>query len=343
MARKTQMNSITSPELISQINPDNQQLLDDFIDYLRSTQRSETTINGYINDIQIAFVWNLLHNGNQYFVNWTKRQVVKYQNWLINENANSPARIRRLKSALSSLSNYIETILDDEYPNFRNIIKKVESPINQPVREKAIWTEEEIQELLDKLVAKKQYQKACYLALGLSSGRRKAELCRFRVSDFADDKLVCGGALYKSDPIKTKGRGNGKFIPCYTLAKKFKPYFDLWMKYREENGIESMWLFPKPNQPEGVDEHIEISTANSWAKTFDHMTEKNFYSHMLRHHWTTYLYKAGIPESVIQALQSWQDIGMVSVYNDSSTDEQIEMYFKDGDIATPQKKGLVEL
>lgn len=343
MARKTQMNSITSPELLSQVNKKNTELLEDFVDYLRSTQRSETTINGYINDIQIAWVWCLQQNDNRFFVDWSKRQVVKYQNWLINDNANSPARVRRLKAALSSLSNYIETIMDDEYPSFRNIIRKVENPVNQPVREPAVWTDEEIQDLLDRLVEKKKYEKACYLALGLCSGRRKAELCRFKVSDFDDDKLVCGGALYKSEPIKTKGRGAGKFIPCYTLAKKFKPYFDLWMTERRRLNIDSIWLFPKINGDDDKDEHIEISTANSWSTSFDRMSNKNFYSHMLRHHWTTSLYKAGIPESVIQALQSWQDIGMVSVYNDCSTDEQIEMYFKDGDIAAPKKKELEEL
>lgn len=343
MARKTKMNIITTPERLAQVNPKNTELLNDFKDYLRSVQRSETTIAGYENDIQIAWVWSLLHNNNAFFVDWTKRQVVKYQNWLLNENGNSPARIRRLKSSLSSLSNFIETILDEDYPNFRNIIKKVESPINQPVREPSVWSEEELQELLDKLIEKKQYEKACYLSLGMCSGRRKAELCRFKVSDFDDDKLVCGGALYKSSPIKTKGRGKGKFIPCYTLAKKFKPYLDLWMNEREKKGIKSIWLFPKVNSNSGEDEHIGISTANSWSTTFDKMSDKNYYVHSLRHFWTTELYKAGIPESVIQSLQSWQDIGMVSVYNDCSTDEQIEMYFKDGDIIAPQKKGIEEL
>ena len=57
MARSTKMNTITSPELLSHVNPQNMQLLTDFLDYLRSIQRSETTIAGYENDIQIAWVW----------------------------------------------------------------------------------------------------------------------------------------------------------------------------------------------------------------------------------------------------------------------------------------------
>lgn len=47
MPRKTKMNDLTSPELIAQVNPGNARLKQDFIDYLRSMQRSPGTINGY--------------------------------------------------------------------------------------------------------------------------------------------------------------------------------------------------------------------------------------------------------------------------------------------------------
>ena len=59
MSRKTKMNSITSPELVAQINPDNIRLKNDFLEYLRSVQRSPGTISGYANDLDIFFVWVL--------------------------------------------------------------------------------------------------------------------------------------------------------------------------------------------------------------------------------------------------------------------------------------------
>ena len=340
MARSTKMNSITSPELLQQVNPKNKQLLADFLDYLRSVQRSETTIAGYDNDIQIAWVWCLKNNDNKFFVDWTKRNIVAYQNWLLNSNENSPARIRRLKAALSSLSNYIEGVLDDEFPNFRNIINKVENPVNRPVREKTVWEDEELDTLLEKLVQKKDYEKACYLALAMYSGRRKSELCRFKVSDFSDERLVCGGALYKSAPIKTKGQGGGKLIPCYTLAKKFKPYLDHWMDYRKNSGIESMWLFPNKKNPA---EYVPISTINSWSNTFSRLSGRPAYIHSLRHYFTTSLAKAGIPDGVIQSIVAWESSDMVRLYTDLDADEQIGMYFQDGDIVVPDKKGLSDI
>lgn len=340
MARKTIHNKITDDESLSQVNPENIRLADDFADYLRSGKKSEATIYVYRSDLNIAFVWCLKNIGNKRFVDWTKRDVVAFQNYLINTNKSSAARVRRIKATLSSLSNFIENVCDDEYPNFRNIIHKIESPPQQPVREKTVWDGEELQDVLDKLVKAGKYDMACFVALAMYSGRRKAELCRFRVSDFAEDKLICDGALYKSSPILSKGRGGGKNINCYTLAKKFKPYLDMWMKYRNENGIKSEWLFPRSDNPS---EQIRKSNVDSWALTLQRMTGRNFYFHSLRHFFTTELSRAGIPDGVIQSIMAWESADMVTVYKDIDADESIGMYFKDGEISAPRAKGLSEI
>ena len=340
MGRKTKMNSITSPELLAQVNPENMELLRDFLDYLKSMQRSEGTCHGYENDIQIAWVWNLQNNNNKAFVDWTKRNVVAYQNWLLNNNENSPARIRRLKAALSSLSNFVETVLDDEYPDFRNIIGKIESPALQAVREKTVFEDGEVDDMLQMLLDKGKFEMACFVALAAFGGRRKAEICRFRVSDFGDDKLVCGGSLYKSDPIKTKGRGNGKYLNCYTLAKKFKPYFDLWMSEREKDGVVSEWLFPVKENPS---EHIQIATVNSWMNSLSRMTGKDVYAHAFRHYYCSALSNQGLPDNVIKEIQGWSDISMVSVYVDRDTEDTLEMYFDADGIKQREVKGLSDL
>ena len=337
MGRKTKQNSITSPELLKQVNPENTQLLNEFLDYLRSIKRSNGTIEQYKSDISIAFVWNLLHNNNKFFVNWTKRNIVAYQNWLLNNNENSPARVRRLKAALSSMSNFIEAILDEDYPNFRNIINKIENPANHPVREKTVWEQEELEKLLDLLMEKKSYEKACFVALGMYGGRRKSEICRFKVSDFNDDKLVCGGALYKSAPILTKGN---KYLECYTLAKRFKPYLDTWMQWRDEHNIQSEWLFPDPAD---FNEHRESESLNSWAVSMSAMTGRDFYFHSLRHYFVSDLSRAGIPDNVVVQIIGWSSSEMFNIYNDNSKDDQIGMYFANGDIVVPDKKGFADL
>lgn len=115
MGRKTIQNKITSPELLALVNQENIQLMNDFLAYLRSIQRSEGTIAGYKNDIEIFLVYLLQFCGNKHFTDVTKREIVGYQNWLLTKNQNSPARVRRMKSAISSMSNYIENILDRKF------------------------------------------------------------------------------------------------------------------------------------------------------------------------------------------------------------------------------------
>lgn len=340
MARKTIHNKIADAESLSQVNPVNLRFIDDFADYLRSGKKSEQTIAVYRSDLNIAFVWCLKNIGNKSFIDWTKRDVVAFQNYLLNTNKNSAARVRRIKATLSSLSNYIENVCDDEYPMFKNIIHKIESPPQQPVREKTVWEEEELNDLLDKLTKLEKYDMACFVALAMFSGRRKAELCRFRVSDFSEDKLICGGALYKSSPILSKGRGGGKSINCYTLAKKFQPYLDRWMAYRKENKIESEWLFPRSDDPT---QQIRKSNADSWALTLQRITGRNFYFHSLRHYFTTELSRAGIPDSVIQSIMAWESADMVGVYKDIDADESIGMYFADGEIKAPAAKKMSDL
>jgi integrase len=337
------MNSITSPELLAQVNPKNTELKNEFLSYLKAINRSDGTIYQYNSDLDIFFCWVLQNAGNKEFPKITKRDIIAYQGWLINENENSPARVRRMKSTISSLSNFCENILSDEeeeYASFRSIVRKIENPPMQAVREKTVWEDEEIEDLLRQLTEKNQHEKACVLALGMYSGRRKAELCRFRVSDFDEDKLVCDGALYKSDPIKTKGRGDGKMIPCYTLAKKFQPYLDRWMAERKAKGIDSEWLFVDPANPT---EQLTISTLNSWANTFSRMSGKDFYWHSLRHAFTTNLAKAGIPDGVIQSIVNWESADMVRLYKDIDADEEIGMYFRDGEIKAPERKWLNDL
>ena len=340
MGRMTKMNSITSEAKLAQVNPENMQLLAEFLDYLRSVQRSETTIEGYDSDIKIAWVWCLEHNGNKFFVDWTKRNIVAYQNWLLNENENSPARIRRLKAALSSLSNYIENVCDDDYPNFRNIINKIESPVNQPVREKTVLTDDDVENMLHKLVDLKRYDVACFVALAAYGGRRKAELCRFRVDDFADDKLVCGGSLWRSAPIKTKGRANGKYLNCYTLVKPFRLYLKLWMEERERLGIESEWLFPMREDPSKT---VQISTVNSWMETISRLTGRYIYAHSFRHYHVTKLSNEGLPDDVIQEILGWADISLVGVYKDRTTEATLDMYFDENGIKMMDRTTLSDL
>ena len=340
MARKTKQNKNTSPELLKQVNPKNLRLLDDFLNYLTSIQRAEGTIKGYRNDIEGFFCYCLQFLENKFYIDLSKRDIVAYQNFILTQNENSPARIRRIKSALSSLGNYVENVLDDEYQDFRSIIRKIESPINRPTREKTVLTDEQCDCLLDELVRRKQYDKACCAALVFCSGRRKAELIRFKTKYFADENIIYG-SLYKTpEKILTKGRGGGKLLTCYVLSKNFKPYFDLWINQRKELGIESEWLFPNK---EDSSKPLKITTLDSWADVFSRILGVNFYFHCGRHYFSTKLSQLGIPDSVLQTIIGWESAEMCRLYIDTDPDDEIGKYFVDGEIVAAKETLLNDI
>ena len=343
--RSTVYNNITSEEKLARVNPENIQLGNDFIEYLESVDRAKSTIKQYQANLNVFWCWNLEFNNNKFFVDLTKREIAKFQSHALNEWGWSPRRMRAVKATLSSLSAYIENILDDEFEGYKPIVRKIESPVNEAVREKSVFQEEDLKTLLDKLVENKDYIKACVLALAMYSGKRKTELTRFKTSYFDDSNLICGGALYKTpEKIKTKGRGQrGKLLDVYTIAKPFKPYLDLWVSQREELGINSEWLFPKYENKEFINEPIEISTLDSWARTFSNILQKPFYWHSMRHWYVSSLSDQGLPDDVIKDITGWSDVSMVSVYKDRDTEDNLDKYFGADGIKKVEKKNLEDL
>lgn len=319
--RKTVYNSISSPEKLAKVNPENIQLGTDFLEYLTSIDRSKSTVDAYRNDLNIFWCWNLDNNNNKFFIDLSKREIAKYQNYCLNTLGWSPARMRRVKSTLSSMSNFIENMMDDEFEGYRPIIRKIESPAACAVREKTILEESQLQELLDKLVEKGQYDKACMLSLAMNNGRRKAELPRMKLSYFTNENVIYG-SLYKTpETVTTKGRGSrGKQLIVYTLKNGFQKYLDLWLKYREENNITSEWLIPRKENGVYIDEQVPITTMDSWADTFTKILGVPFYWHSLRHFFTTKLSESNIPDGVIQDIIGWDSADMCRLYCDTPTD-----------------------
>ena len=346
VARKTKKTFSTTAEDIAKINPDNLELIEEFMDYYLTVDHSEKSAKVTRSNLNIFFVWLMNHRKNKDFCDIKKKDILGFQGHLMKEGL-SPARIRALKSSLSSLSKYIEDMLDEEdkWEDFKNIVNKVPNPVLAPVREKTVLEDEQVEKLLDFLVSKQQYQKACVLALAWASGARKAELLRFKMSYIKDENLRFGGALYMTpEKMKTKGRGQqGKLLERYVLANKFKKYFDLWAEERKVLGI-----------PEDMDEMFVVrrngefvpmqeTTLDSYAKTFGKMLNVDFYFHCLRHNFTTELLRAGIPAEVVKEIVGWASIDLVSTYDDRPKDEVLGQFFSDEGIKQVEQKGLKDL
>lgn len=342
--RKTVYNKVSSPEKLEKANPGNIQLGNDFLEYLSSIDRSRSTIEAYRNDLNIFWCWNFDNNNNKFFVDLTKREIAKYQNYCLNTLGWSPARMRRVKSVLSSMSNFIENMLDDEFEGYRPIVRRIENPASHAVREKTILTGQQLQDLLDNLVGKGQYDKACMLSLAMNNGRRKSELPRMKVSYFTEDNVIYGSLYRSPETVTTKGRGSrGKQLTVYTLKNGFEKYLNLWLKYRECNNITSEWLIPYKKNGIYTGMQVPVTTMDSWADTFTKFLGVPFYWHSLRHYFTTACSRSGLPDDVIKNLIGWESNDMVAIYKDINPDEQFSQYFGENGIKEVKRKSLPDL
>lgn len=109
------------------------------------------------------------------------------------------------------------------------------------------------------------------------------------------------------------------------IKSLFDPYFKLWMEERERIGLQSEWLFPRLRQPEF---HIGPDGFDEWAENFTKLTGKDFYWHSIRHFAVTQFIKNGFPPQLIQGIIGWNSAEMIDTYNDLTTDDMLEDYFK---------------
>lgn len=338
MSRKTVYNkNLVTPEKWEAVNEENKELLDEFLNYLSSVGRSKETILQYENDLRIFFVWFMEKCKNKHFTEIKKREVANFQGWMLNDCGMSSSRIRRMRSSLSSLSNAIELLYDDEYPNFRNVINKIEAPVNNPVREKTILTFDDCEEVAQKLVEKGNYQLACLLAFACYSGLRKQELTRLLVKDFTTDvKMELGGGFYATSPIKVKGRGNR--VESKYIWNKVDKYLNLWLEKRKELDINCEFLFCKKIGDNWG--QLTVSTMNSYSTTLSSLFEDSAYWHTFRHTYPTMLTKAGVPLEVCKILLGHNSLEMSQKYIDIDEKESLNEFksFFNGDVDKVETK-----
>lgn len=321
-------------------------LIEMYLEYLKAEGKTSKTLKNYESDLRIFFTWyekNATLKGKpKGFEKIKVQDIIKLQAQLL-ESGMSINRYSRLKSVISSLSNYCENILAEdedfeEFKGFRNIVNKVKKPVKEAVREKTILTDKQCQNYLDFLVENKRYQQACVFALAWASGRRKAELLEIKRHHITEENLKWG-SLYKTEKIRCKG----KMQEVYVLKSKFKPYFDLWMEERNRlnvpDDIDDIFI----KKENGVWRKMKESNLNYYAEIFSKEMNVNFYFHCLRHQFTTALLESGIPESIVQQIIGWQSADMVNLYNDADKDDMIGEYFKDGEIISKDKKSISDL
>lgn len=307
------------------VSKQNKDLVNDYINYCYSVNKSPITIVQYREWLKVFFSWNYEFNGDKFFIELRKRDFINYIAYLRSKKM-SPNRMATLISVLNSFGTMIEQLYDIEYPTYRCQTRKLEYGHKKNIKEKTILDVNDVRRMLEQLVSAGRFQCACYLAMACASGARKRELIQFKVSDFADDHLVFYGYMYRTHSMRTKGKGeDGKELNKYVIKELAYPYLKLWLDEREKKGITSEYLFVNP-----LKEQATIDTADSLCRTISKECGVHFYSHSARHFFCTYLIKEKkFPEEIVRLIIGWESIALIKTYNDTTDAETLQDYFKD--------------
>ena len=324
MPRKIYRNTITSPELWEKVNNKNIQLMQRFLKD-KNNRCSDLTIDGYDSDLRIFFTWNLLYNENKVFHEIKKIEFADFFSFGTIELQWSSSRFERLRSCLSSFSDFFEKFYGEDYLKFRNVILKVIDKVPKSAKhEKTILSEQQVNDLLNYLSKEiKRPQEACLLALAIGCGARVSELLRINISLIDENNLAFDDIFIETlKEIKTKGQGKkGKPLYKYIIKDIFIPYYNVWLEERkkimDKNGKEHDYLFVKSNG-----EPAKVSTIRSWITKWENFLNLPFYPHCLRHYITTYLTKLGLSSDFIIEIMGWGSSEMYNIYNDLTAKER---------------------
>lgn len=317
MPRKTFRKIITSPELIEQINPENKRLMKMFLKN-KNAKCSDKTIVNYESDLNIYFCYNVIYNDNKSFINTKKIEMSEFFDYGLLDLKWSGNRYSRMRSLLNSFSTFLTDYLDEDYPDFKNIINKAVPKIpKEPVRKKTILLEDDVYGLRDELIKQDRIQEATYLMMLASSGARFSETLRI-TTDMIDENHTAFGDIFleTTEDIKTKGHGkNGTMMTRFLIKDVFLPTYKLWLPLREkimkENNQEHNDIF--------IDKHgkpIKDSRARGWVVSWEDILNKNIYPHCFRHFIVSDLTRKNCSSDFIIAVMKWKSADMYNVYND---------------------------
>lgn len=343
MGRTTVYNkNLFTPEKWSQVNEENKELMENFLDSKEGDGLKQSTLKQYRNDLRIFFCWVLDKKRNADFFKLTRLDFGQFQKYQLDMGVGTKIVSRR-RSSVNSLESFVEVMMGDVMPDFRPRMNKTKVPIREAVREKSVFTFEDCKKIAEELLKEGKIQLATLMMVGCYSGLRKAELTRLLNKDFTTDvNLVWGDSFYKTSKILVKGSGDRKDHKY--VWKKCDEYLEKFIKMKEENGISSEYLFSDQNGSQ-----LSIATMNSYASTVNRMCKRlelpTFYWHSLRHTLPTQLTKSGLPMEACQKLLGHGSTDVTKLYIDIDQEESMEQFadFFSGKADTIEKKGFGDI
>ena len=154
--------------------------------------------------------------------------------------------------------------------------------------------------------------------MSIYSGCRIAELEQFTIDSFDINRVAFGGVMLETThKIRCKGFGKeGHQLNKYAIKDLFLPYYNAWVKEREEK----LKLLGKEQEKalfiNNLGEKASQTVFRDWAESWEKIIGKPVYMHCFRHRTVTSLLSMGLSSDYVVAIIGWKDPKMITVYND---------------------------
>ena len=263
-------NMIYSKKKWEQVNKYNKNLLNDFILEMRSNKKKEGTINIYVSNIRIVFIYILEELDNKPIYKLKKKHFRNFMLWLQDKDM-SPARINNIFSALRTMLEYASNEEDYEDELEINYASKVKGLQKEAVRDIVFLTDKEIEIIYKYLIKHKKYNQALFCAIMYDSAARRSEVFQLKRDDISEDTKVS-----KSYVVGKRGK---KYRPIF--HDRTREAYAKYMKTRKDDSNE-LWL-SKDGEP------ITKATLYVWVRTWRNILKretgeyKKFNPHSFRH------------------------------------------------------------
>lgn len=266
-------NNVYTPEKWEQVNPENKEILDDFLTEYRQQKKSPTTINGYFQDLRIVLIKIMEDFNNKSVLNMTKKDFRRLNLWF-DESGMSAARCNRIHSAVNSMLTFCEN--EDDYDYEINTSKKVRGLPKEKVKtneDDFFFTFEEFIAVRDKLIEQDDLQTAAMWSIAFDSAGRINEVHQIKKHGLLDGN--------KTNVVRGK---RGKLFPLVYLDDT-KEIIRQYLEKRGEDNVDSLWIVGKGEKARPVTKdalYARILKCNS-ILTEVRGEETNIFFHTCRH------------------------------------------------------------
>lgn len=267
-------NNVFTEELWEEVNPENKDILEDWMAEYKQQKKAKSTLKQYYNDARIVFIYILQHHRNKSILKLNKKDFRNFSLWSSEECGHSSNRTNRLKATINSMLAFCED--DDDYDYDVNYAKKVKGVPRQRVKDDDddfFFTYEEFVKVRKILLDKGRLQDCVLWCLGFDSAGRKNELFQVEKHGLATSN--------KTNIVIGK---RGKKFPLVYLddtRELIKQYLD----ERGEDNIDSLWIKGKGENKEQITSDALYIRICSISKLLSDIRgeECNIFPHTMRH------------------------------------------------------------